>query len=180
MTCRSGARALASATLAIQEPHWDSSQISLCHGDPVFISVRLHALHSFRQLISMLAWAIQSPGSMPERHLSWPFLWLSHSHALRAGSYNQGQLYFTAQARSMVALLSTASSEGHGQFSHSNDPRTSSPSCHRWCWMREGRRVLLPCPSPSRRQEARPACPQHPHPGPALLCCPGEVQDLLS
>ena len=43
---------------------------------------------------------------------------------------NQGQLYPAAQA-------SVAAAEGRGQFS-------SSPICHRWQAMREGRRASLP------------------------------------
>ena len=44
----SGLRPLASATLSILDPHWDSSQISCCcqcHGDPVVLDLQNQPLH---------------------------------------------------------------------------------------------------------------------------------------
>ena len=91
----SSMRPLASATLSILEPHWDSSQISCCCS----VSWRLcsfgwvgpigsvGALCAPQQLVHQ--WGrcgsgpIQSPGSGPERYFSWS-AYLSCPQTLRA------------------------------------------------------------------------------------------------
>jgi hypothetical protein len=59
--------------------------------------------------------------------------------------------------------------------------RASALAWHRWQQARRwGWRHVFLTHITTPRQVAGPAYPQSPHPGPALLCCPGEVQDSLS
>jgi hypothetical protein len=88
----SGPRLLASATLSILDPHWDSSWISCCRP----VSWRPCSSGSVGPTPSCTPAAplwgrcwrgpIQSPGSGPERNLSWSACWLFCFPAPRAGS----------------------------------------------------------------------------------------------
>lgn len=131
---------------------------------------------------------IQSPGSGPKMYLNQSACQFSCSHALGISS----QAAPTTRVSSTLlpkwdakptTLPSFAAGEGHGQFFYSHNPFASSPVSH--IVMDEGGKEGVPPSStpPPSRQEAGLVflhSAQPPQPGPALLCCPGEVQGLLS
>lgn len=67
----------------------------------------------------------------------------------------QGQLFLCAPRQSAgPGLWSVTAGEEHGQLSHSHDPGASSPDCHRYQEIKEGRRASPPCLHHYNRQEA--------------------------
>jgi hypothetical protein len=113
----------------------------LRHGDSVVLDLEEKPLRAFQlHQWGILGW----PNSKP-----WIWAWevsdLVTSPALpllfTRNFSSQGLLYLLTKKGAGPALPSVAAGEGYGQFSHSCDPRGSSPICHRWWGMTEGRRA---------------------------------------
>jgi hypothetical protein len=102
-----GMRHLASATLSIQELHWDSSQIPcwcLCQKDPVVLDLQDQTLHVSQQFIDGVAVGVGQLKSLflglrsfkdqPAGFPTFMASGLAHQQ-----THNQGHLYYASQAR---------------------------------------------------------------------------------
>ena len=148
--------------------------VALCHGDPVTLDW-LHALQQFMNGVDV-GWANSNPGSGSERYLCWSACQFSYMHPhYQASSY-------PAQAHSSRAKTSNGHRQlfavillglGHPCPQHQGhlfcDTQVryrvhSSQYCCRPGW--SGPALFLTL------AHLKTSVPQ---PGPAVLCCPGDV-----
>lgn len=136
----SSLRPLASASLSILEPHWDSILISRCcpvswrscsFGTVGPASSFTPAIHRWGKI---LGWTIQSPGSGPKRYLSWSaclFSALMPSGLAHQQPPQSGLALPCCSGKCRAHSPESCSHLGQGQFFHHHDPEASSPVCHR-------------------------------------------------